>query len=336
MDDNIAKAVVLAERVVGDLVAPAPHERILVIADESGMARHGSLAYALLGAAARRGVEATLSVIPDRAPGSERLTDAIDRSLEGADVMIALTLTTGAPIRTPAASELFLQKRIRFISLMKRSWEHWARPSVVDTDYTQVLATGRALAKQLGTTSAVHMTCANGTDFTVSLEGCHIGVTASFCREPGDLGVLPDGECYTVPVEGTAQGRLVIDGPVTHFGQTDAPVVLEIRDNFVQSVTGSGGVADSLRRVIETVENGGNVCEFAIGTNPQCVADADIQEVKKGAGRVHVAIGSNIGSTVRSPVHIDMVVMRPTVEADGTRIIEAGELVLGSRDPVAV
>jgi len=328
----LGRDTMLAERIVGELVDPSPEERILVVADVAGMKQNGDLAYALLEAATRRGVEATLSIVPDRAPGTERMTDAYDVSLRGVDVLIALTRTTGAPIRTPAASERFVNGDVRFFSLMKRNWEHWGRRSVLETDYSAVLDTGNRLAERLRQTREIHMTCDRGTDFRVRLDGGLVGVTASFCRKPGDLGVLPDGECYTVPVEGTAQGRLVIDGPVTHFGRPSEPVVLHIEDNYVTSVEGADDVADELRRVVATVENGGNICEFAIGTNPDCVPDADVQEVKKGAGRVHVAIGSNIGSTVRSPVHIDMVVMRPTVHADGELIVRAGEIVVPSEE----
>jgi leucyl aminopeptidase (aminopeptidase T) len=330
MDAELGKNVALAERILGDLIAVKPGERVIIVADESGMATNGMLAYSLLAGASRRGVEATLTTIQDRVPGTETLSDAVNFAVEGADVLIGLTLTTGAAIRTKPVSKRFLDKQLRMFSLMKRTWEHWERPSVRLTDYGAVAATGRAVAEVLSATSEVHLTCDRGSDFRVSLAGCHFGVTAAECKEPGQLGVLPDGECYTVPVEGTAQGRLVVDGPVTHFGRPANPVTLDIVDNFVTAVEGDDDVADALRRVVTDVENGGNVCEFAIGTNPDCVVDADIQEVKKGAGRVHVAIGSNIGSTVRSPVHIDMVVMKPSAWADGQQLIDHGQLLVGS------
>jgi len=43
-----------------------------------------------------------------------------------------------------------------------------------------------------------------------------------------------------------------------------------------------------------------------------------------------VAFGASaaIGGTIQVPVHLDCVVLRPTVEIDGTTVLQTGELVV--------
>jgi leucyl aminopeptidase (aminopeptidase T) len=47
-------------------------------------------------------------------------------------------------------------------------------------------------------------------------------------------------------------------------------------------------------------------------------------------GTAHVAFGASatIGGTVQVPVHLDCVMLNPTVEVDGAAIVQSGELVV--------
>jgi len=55
-----------------------------------------------------------------------------------------------------------------------------------------------------------------------------------------------------------------------------------------------------------------------------------VLEDEKILGTVHVAFGASaaIGGTIQVPVHLDCVVMRPTVEVGGTLIVREGEFLL--------
>jgi leucyl aminopeptidase (aminopeptidase T) len=54
-------------------------------------------------------------------------------------------------------------------------------------------------------------------------------------------------------------------------------------------------------------------------------------EDKKYWGSVHVAIGDNhvIGGTVVSELHLDGLLLRPTVELDGKTVVQDGQLLVG-------
>jgi leucyl aminopeptidase (aminopeptidase T) len=70
--------------------------------------------------------------------------------------------------------------------------------------------------------------------------------------------------------------------------------------------------------------------EFGIGTNPGARVSGVVLEDEKAFGTVHFALGSNFdfGGTIKAPVHIDLVVLKPTVYVDGRVIIERGTWLL--------
>ena len=78
------------------------------------------------------------------------------------------------------------------------------------------------------------------------------------------------------------------------------------------------------------VVSGTNLAELGIGTNEKAILTGNILEDEKILGTAHVAFGASaaIGGTVQVPVHLDCVVMHPTVEIDGHAVVRAGELVV--------
>ena len=68
--------------------------------------------------------------------------------------------------------------------------------------------------------------------------------------------------------------------------------------------------------------------QFALGMNPDCRIIPDTKEVSKRLGTLHVAMGDNIslGGTIQSDLHIDFILLNPTVWLDGKLILENGKL----------
>lgn len=83
-----------------------------------------------------------------------------------------------------------------------------------------------------------------------------------------------------------------------------------------------------METLTEHGEEGTNVAELGIGTNEAALLTGNILEDEKILGTAHVAFGASaaIGGTVQVPVHIDCVLRRPTVEIDGSPVVEAGNL----------
>jgi leucyl aminopeptidase (aminopeptidase T) len=67
-----------------------------------------------------------------------------------------------------------------------------------------------------------------------------------------------------------------------------------------------------------------------VGTNDRAQLTGLVLEDEKILGTVHVAFGASagIGGTVAVPIHLDVVVVGPTLEVDGRTVLEEGRFVL--------
>jgi len=88
-----------------------------------------------------------------------------------------------------------------------------------------------------------------------------------------------------------------------------------------------GPSADRLRAIIESVRDADNIGEIGIGLNPAARIGDEITEAKKAFGTVHVALGDSAneyGGLVECDVHLDGLVMEPTIEFDGVAVVMDG------------
>ena len=77
-------------------------------------------------------------------------------------------------------------------------------------------------------------------------------------------------------------------------------------------------------------EDGRTIAELGVGTNEKAELTGNVLEDEKLLGTVHVAFGASeaIGGRIQVPVHLDCVVMRPTLTVDGTDVVRDGELLV--------
>jgi leucyl aminopeptidase (aminopeptidase T) len=188
---------------------------------------------------------------------------------------------------------------------------------------------GRAIAELLTAGSEARITCPSGSDLRLGLEGRAGIPDAGALTEPGAFGNLPCGEGFIAPREGTAEGRLVVDGTVATVGLDDEPAELEIQDGHLRSASGERG-ARLMELLTAAGPEGTNVAELGIGTNEKAVLSGEILEDEKLLGTAHVAFGASaaIGGTVQVPVHLDCLVLRPDLAVDGEPVIRGGTLVV--------
>ena len=130
------------------------------------------------------------------------------------------------------------------------------------------------------------------------------------------------------PLEGTTAGVIVLEHVVTDLGTLDEPIRLEVEAGLVTRITG-GEAAARLERLIEGVAGARNIGELGIGLNPLARLGSDITEAKKRAGTAHMAIGDNAGGyggVVECDLHLDGMLLEPTITVDGTDLVCGGEL----------
>lgn len=314
-----------ADLIVRRLLAVKPGEQVAIICDPH---TEMSMAYALAGVVQGVGAEFTILMMPTRQTDHMNdLTPIIEKGLSAADCMIGLTGASGAPTYSAAVKKLYNAKKLRTISMVMRSLDNFTNGGAL-ADYDALLDKGKQLEALWKKMEHIHITSSMGTDLEAPIGGERVFVECGFALEAGTEAAFSDGEVSQMPRVNTAQGIIVVDGPIAHIGQPASPITLRVEKGRVVSVSGESPQSDELRNIIETTENADNIAEFGIGLNPACRRNGDFEEEKKARGNVHIAIGDNIfyGGDVRSPVHMDMVIYQPTVIMDGQRVVDQGLL----------
>lgn len=162
----------------------------------------------------------------------------------------------------------------------------------------------------------VHISTPNGTSITFSIMGRKADADTGILTTMGSFGNLPAGEAYLAPLEGTAQGSLVLEWAPTR--RLKNPITLKVQDGKVVKVSGDEEFADDLRGKIEKNPLFGNIAELGIGTNDKASKPDNILETEKILGTIHIALGDNsgFGGNVRVPFHQDFIFFKPTVEVE--------------------
>jgi len=183
----------------------------------------------------------------------------------------------------------------------------------MDVDWKALRERTKAVARLVDRAVEVCITTPNGTDIRLSKKGRRALADTGDLRRPGSFGNLPAGEVYFAPLEGTAEGVLVLEWAPTR--RLSSPLRLKVRAGYVEGVEGGDDFVFTLReRLAERRENA-NIAEVGIGTNDRAVRPDNILESEKILGTVHVALGDNssFGGKVKTPFHQDFVFFRPTV-----------------------
>jgi leucyl aminopeptidase (aminopeptidase T) len=270
------------------------------------------------------GAEATLAVISERDSAAAEPPRAVAAAMAAADVVLAATIQS---LSHTAARKAASDAGVRVGSLPGVTEEMLAR--LMTSDLEEIRRRGWAVVTALNRGSQARITCRHGSDLRIGLEGRLGIVDAGELGNRGAFGNLPCGEGFIAPLEGTTEGTLIVDGSIAGVGLLDTPVSLTVREGHLVEATGGDGA-----RLMELLTahgvDGTNVAELGIGTNEEAILSGNILEDEKILGTCHVAFGASaaIGGTVQVPVHLDCVVLEPTLEIDGETIVSGGDLLV--------
>jgi leucyl aminopeptidase (aminopeptidase T) len=313
--DDLDRAV---NAVVNECLGVKDGEEVLVVCNPA--TRH--LGERLRDQAADSGAEAVVAVMSERASHAAEPPRTVADAMAASDVILAPTVQS---LSHTAARKRANEAGARCATLPGVTEEMLAR--VMTADMEGLRRKGHAVAEALDRASEARMTDANGTDLRLDLSGREAIPDAGELTEPGAFGNLPCGEGFISPAGG--DGTLVIDGSLAGIGLVDEPVELVIEGGHLTSARGGQGMA-FMELLTEHGEDGTNIAELGDGTYERAILTGEILEDEKIAGTCHVAFGASagIGGTVQVPVHLDCIVMKPTLELDGEAIVRDGELLI--------
>ena len=326
MNNKIIDAVKTAYMIVRELLAVQAGEEVVLVADpETDM----EMAQAISGICQAVGAECTIAVMPSRpVEESLKMTKFIDQGLETVDVMVGMTKASGAACWSPTVSRLRKEKGLRFLSMVLRDLDIWTKGGAT-ANYHEILEAGKRLQSAWIRGKEIHLTSKKGTDLKARIDGAPPFIEAGFATQRGSSAAFSDGEVSQGPVQGSAEGIVVVDGPVAHVGLPATPIRLEVREGKVFSIEGDEKGAGRLRDIVEGVKDADNFAEIGIGLNPKCRQNGDFEEEKKRLGNVHVALGRNTGGyggTIACMVHLDMVIYEATVKTDMDVLLQDGKV----------
>jgi len=306
--------------VVNDCLGVHAGEEVLVVANPATL----GLGERLRGEAGRAGADAVLALMAERDSHAAEPPGAVAAAMGAADVVLAPTVQS---LSHTAARKAASEAGARIATLPGVTEEMLAR--VMSADMDELRRRGRAVAAILDAGSEARITCPGGSDLRLGLEGRTAIPDAGELTDPGAFGNLPCGEGFISPDDRASEGRLVVDGTIAGVGIPTAPVTMEVEDGRLARASGSEGAA-LLELLTAHGEEGATVAELGVGTNEKAMLTGNVLEDEKLLGTVHVAFGASaaIGGRIQVPVHLDCVVMRPTLTVDGTEVVRDGELLV--------
>ena len=207
----------------------------------------------------------------------------------------------------------------------------------VNADYDRLRSDGASLSSALRASHRVHVSAANGSDFTfaVAPKGGQVndGTVSAADRVRGGPAVdkqLPAGDVYVLPVAGSAKGTIVL-GDFKFNGQLVSGLTLRFSNGTMTSMNAKSGLA-TIKKYYAT--GGADRDKFAwldIGVNRTMHVPASRlwgAGPSMAAGYLTIGTGNNLffGGSLHSPFAPTSNVPNATVMLDGKAIVTNGAL----------
>lgn len=315
-NDSDMTLIESSKAILMNCLALQANETFLVVADE----RKRDIGEAIWEAGKQLGAEAMLMVMKEREKSGQEPPAAVAAAMKSADVVVCVTqhsLTHTKARKEAAANGTRL-------ATMPAITEDMFLAGAISADYTQVKALTERVTEMLTRASTVRIEKA-GKSLTFSIADRNGVPSTGMYVNPGESGNLPSGEAYIAPLEGTAEGQILVDGSIAGIGKIDSPLLLTVQNGRITEAEGT-----SAERLLQMLgDQGGRMLgEFGIGTNDKARITGVVLEDEKVYGTIHVAFGSNntFGGTIVAGVHIDLVVKEPDVYLDDKCIMKNGKL----------
>lgn len=293
-------------------------EEVLILADE---AQDTNLIAALAAAVSRAGAKAISMIYPVIAPYREP-PQSVVAAMKNAPVALACGTT-------PMAAEVIkesLESGARMLSMFRITPASFAR--TVPIDYRKLKREMEKVKNILDRAGTVEIASKAGTAFKVQMAGRPAKLALGSVRKAGEVDHIAAGAIGVAPLEGTAEGRLVVDGTVLGFGRAFDPVTFEIRAGKVMNIKG-GRNWKGLRQLLRRDRYAPWVCEIGLGVNPKArlIGGPEDERVR---GSVHVGFGENrfFEGTLASASHMDGTLLKATLLVDGKEVVRGGKLLI--------
>lgn len=253
----------------------------------------------------------------------EELPLAVSKAMDASDVVIG---ATSKSMTHTEATRNAVRNGARVASMPGMALDMLTNGGMT-ADYGLVEKAAQEVAFILTNGERITIRSEAGTDLEALIQGRKGKADTGLLTEKGTYGNLPGGEAFIAPLEDSAEGVIAFDGPIASAGLEHPPILVEIKDGKALRTD-----QPELRKIFSTVENACVVAEMGIGVNPKAGVIGNILEDEKALGTAHVAFGNNLnfGGVNRSQIHMDGILLNPTVMVDGRILLDKGGLIINT------
>lgn len=195
----------------------------------------------------------------------------------------------------------------------------------MQADYREVKRITAGLARKLEGSKEIKVTTPSGTSVVLSVRGRAFEADDGDVSRKGLCTNIPAGETCVAPVETRAKGIIAID----YFGKMLSP------KHGARLFLDEGRIVDCNKAAEPFVKMLGKagkcalvIAELGLGTNPGHRSPVgSVLFDEKIFGSAHVAFGENRSMHGKNAcaIHADVILMKPTVIADGRKIMQEGK-----------
>jgi leucyl aminopeptidase (aminopeptidase T) len=296
-------------------------EKLLIVTNPE----YRRIGEALYAEGAKIGAQAALLYYPKGTINGEEPPPLIASAMLKSDVVVAPTI---ASITHTTARRKACKAGARIATMPGITEDFFVRG--LSADYDELIDFTAQVYKLLDKAKVARMTSPSGSDLVLDI-GNPARVSDGNLRERGSFSNLPTGETELAPK--TAKGILIADRCGDYITEATR---LEIEKGHIVKFDGNAS-GRRFKRLIEKSKardknnNASFIAEFAIGTNKKAKVTGAILEDEKVYGTCHVAFGDNTsyaGGRNPSTLHIDTIVLKPTIALDGHTVMKNGKFTL--------
>jgi 2,5-dihydroxypyridine 5,6-dioxygenase len=317
-----------ASRMVRELAEVEPDESVLVVTDTFSL-RFGEAIAAAANEVAKEVSLVVITTYGNRHRHGQDPAKCICEAIKSADVVF---MPTEWSLFHSSARREANKAGIRCISTAQPDDEMYCR-TIAEAPFKEAIEVLQRVNEYLIPANDCHVTTPGGTDLYVSLKGrTYVEKNNIYAtKKNGCLYASPPCvEANIAPVEGSAQGKVVIDACQASIGLIYDPIEVIIKDGVMKEIRG-GVQAKNFKSFLE---NSGepllrHVCELGIGLNPACHVRGRFVEDEACYGTAHIGSGDNFtswGGNIKAKAHTDSIFWRPTIVLDGKTIMKDGKL----------
>ncbi len=299
-------------------------ERVVIATDQEKL----EIANIMFEACLSRRIEPILISMVSRKHHGEEPPKPYAATLMYADVVFAVT--SFSLFHTNARIEA-CKKGVRWVNLPEYSKKMLCEGGLF-VDFHRQREKANKVGEVLSKGNIVQVTTNKGTNIIFSINGRKAIIESGISDQPGMVNSPPDIEVCIAPIEGTAEGIIVIDGSIVlpGLGPLKEDVIAYVSRGMLKNIE---GLKDAIlfKKILDMANDDTvfNIGEFGVGLNPKCRICGSMLEDEGVYGTVHFGLGDNhtIGGLIDSSMHTDVVITKPTVLVDEQILIKEGEII---------